>query len=170
MLSQNPSTVGVRRWYRRHANEPEIKERLRRYCREYRKRNRENPEYKKRKAASDLRGVLKVRGTTKFKSKRNAIAEKWMATNPKARQIFRESTARWRRRNPGKVKAHEVVRKAIRAGVLVRPSRCTACHKIPKRRKDGRSGMHAHHRNHRKPLEVDWLCAPCHAIHRRKYQ
>src|SRR5713101_7591384 len=148
MLSQNPTTKAVRRWYRRHANEPEVRDRLRRYCREYRKRNRNNPKYKKRKAQSDLRALLKVRGTSKFKTKRNQIAENWKVNNPKARRIFCESTAKWRRRNPEKVRAHWLLNDAVKAGRIRRPSRCSVCHRIPKRGRDGRSGIHGHHRNY----------------------
>lgn len=49
--------------------------------------------------------------------------------------------------------AHMQVFKAIRAGVLVRPSACSYC---------GREGrIEAHHEDHSKPLEITWLCHSC---------
>jgi len=44
--------------------------------------------------------------------------------------------------------------RALRKGILVRPSKCQRCNK---RRK-----VHAHHDDYTKPLDVNWLCSRCH--------
>ena len=51
-------------------------------------------------------------------------------------------------------KAHYIVRRTIVAGLLIRPSQCSACNTLcyP----DG------HHADYTKPLEVEWLCNSCH--------
>jgi hypothetical protein len=63
--------------------------------------------------------------------------------------------------------AHQQVSIAIREGELVRPDACELC---PSRRGDWPSWViHAHHEDYARPLDVIWLCAPCHhrvhAIH-----
>ncbi|SRR5216684_2263199 len=60
----------------------------------------------------------------------------------------------WRKRYPEKDRAHRVVFNALRNGQLVRPRACSNCGKvcIPQ----------AHHPDYEKPLEVIWLCRPCH--------
>jgi hypothetical protein len=59
---------------------------------------------------------------------------------------------RWRERNPEKVKAHWTVSNAIRYGKLKRQP-CQEC---------GNPKSHAHHHDYNKPLDVIWLCHPCH--------
>jgi hypothetical protein len=59
-----------------------------------------------------------------------------------------------------KQRAHTAVTKAIKDGELVRPKRCEECGKRPNRRKNHR--IVAHHDDYNKPLQVRWLCSPCH--------
>lgn len=56
--------------------------------------------------------------------------------------------------NPEKYKARYLVRNAIVAGKLKKPTRCSVC------KKQGR--IHGHHPDYSKPLEVVWLCDQCH--------
>lgn len=56
--------------------------------------------------------------------------------------------------------ARRITELAIKAGLLSRPSRCMSCGS------DAR--LDAHHSDYTKPLEIAWLCNPCHrAEHRR---
>ena len=57
-------------------------------------------------------------------------------------------------RYPGKAKAHYSVSNAVRDGRLVRPSSCSECSSTYK--------VEAHHDDYSKPLDVRWLCEPCH--------
>lgn len=57
-------------------------------------------------------------------------------------------------RHPEKAAAHEAVAKAIRKGLLVRPSGCQDCPWIGK--------PESHHDDYTKPLSVRWLCRGCH--------
>ena len=60
-------------------------------------------------------------------------------------------------KNPNKKNAHMAVDAAIRAGVIENPQVCYGCGcKPPEHR------IEAHHHNYSKPLEVIWLCTPCH--------
>lgn len=58
----------------------------------------------------------------------------------------------WRAEDARRVRAHNAVARAIRAGELVRQPCCRCA--------DAKSV--AHHEDYDKPLEVMWLCQPCH--------
>ena len=60
--------------------------------------------------------------------------------------------------SPVQATAHEAVKRAIRIGELIRPTKCTACPRESVR-------IIAHHNDYSKPLEVEWWCEMCH----RKY-
>lgn len=57
--------------------------------------------------------------------------------------------------------AQTAVGNAVRDGRLHKPDRCSAC---------GAAGhLEGHHPDYEKPLEVKWLCTPCHGkAHRRR--
>ena len=57
--------------------------------------------------------------------------------------------------SPIKAKAHEIVKRAIKIGGLIRPTECSACPRENVR-------ILAHHTDYSKPLEVDWWCESCH--------
>ena len=59
-------------------------------------------------------------------------------------------------------KARTIVRRAVDAGILIRPSTCSRCMDAPGTGSDGRSLIHAHHHDYQKPLSIEWLCARCH--------
>lgn len=58
--------------------------------------------------------------------------------------------------------ARKKVERALRSGALVRPDRCDHCGKVGK--------VEGHHDDHARPLEVMWLCRPCHRRRDRKLQ
>lgn len=65
-----------------------------------------------------------------------------------------------------KERARAVINHAVSRGELVRPSACEECSGPGREYKDGRAGIHAHHDDYSKPLEVRWLCGNCHdAVH-----
>lgn len=49
---------------------------------------------------------------------------------------------------------------ALRSGRVRKPRRCSACRR-PKR-------LEAHHRDHSRPLDVEWVCSSCHGELRRR--
>lgn len=63
----------------------------------------------------------------------------------------------WDENTPMAVKqwANAVVTEALRRSILVRPEACEKCGYT-------RSGLHAHHQDYMRPLEVRWLCPACH--------
>jgi len=63
-----------------------------------------------------------------------------------------EITRAWRREDSRRTAAHSAVGRAIRTGDLVRQP-CVRC---------GEAKSLAHHEDYDKPLDVMWLCQPCH--------
>lgn len=59
-------------------------------------------------------------------------------------------------------RARHLANVAVRLGFLKRPTTCPKC-----RRTD--LGIHAHHKDYSKPLDVLWFCSECHGkLHRKK--
>lgn len=56
---------------------------------------------------------------------------------------------------PEKARARDALNGAIRRGRIKKPSRCEECGAHRK--------LHGHHHDYSKPLDVEWLCPPCHA-------
>lgn len=57
---------------------------------------------------------------------------------------------------PEKRRARQCVRNAVKKGLLIRPTTCSEC-------KCEAQFIEAHHADYSKPLEVVWLCKPCHS-------
>lgn len=98
------------------------------------------------------------------------------------REQERERNKRWHRNNPEKsaawnarkipatiernrqqragpvrgpvLRARDAVNNAVKAGRLIRPEACSQCGVV--------CTPHGHHPDYDKPLEVVWLCPPCH--------
>lgn len=72
-------------------------------------------------------------------------------------QNHREDIMKRRKENtdPVKLRARQMVRKAVLSGKLKRPEICFDCG-LKKR-------THGHHEDYSKPLAVIWLCAKCHS-------
>lgn len=74
------------------------------------------------------------------------------AKEPERIKASREVIRAWREEDSRRVLAHSSVARAIRNGSLVRQP-CVRC---------GEAKSVAHHEDYDKPLEVMWLCQPCH--------
>lgn len=72
------------------------------------------------------------------------------------RKVF-ESRLKTCEKNPSKARAYKVVEAALACGEISNPGVCYGCgcssdeHRIE-----------AHHHDYSKPLEIIWLCTPCH--------
>lgn len=81
----------------------------------------------------------------------------WMGRSPDPAERRRAGLRKWqrdyRKRNPAKARAREITKAAIKRGDLVKQP-CADC---------GAAGpVDSHHHDYSKPLEVTWLCKPCH--------
>lgn len=59
--------------------------------------------------------------------------------------------------NPTKKHAYMAVSAAVRAGAITRPNSCQGCGCS-----DAEHRIEAHHYDYSRPLDVIWLCTPCH--------
>lgn len=74
------------------------------------------------------------------------------AKNPERIKASIEVNRLWRVEDRRRSAAHSAVARALRNGELLREP-CTRC---------GNEKSVAHHEDYDKPLEVTWLCQPCH--------
>ena len=72
-----------------------------------------------------------------------------------------EYRKRYQQDNPIKCGARTMVSNSVRDGKLKRGEICESC--------GGSGGLHGHHDDYAKPLEVRWLCCPCHFTWHAKY-
>ena len=79
--------------------------------------------------------------------------------NPNWRGGVSKNYYRYKKRsalkNPMMVKAHAAVARAVKSGKLIKQP-CEKC---------GDEKTQAHHDDYSKPLDVRWLCDPCHRAH-----
>lgn len=98
----------------------------------------------------------KRRHRLKYPGQYTEVVRQWKQDHP---EQARANQRKWVAANTERVRlmarAGSRVQAALRAGVLTRPSVCEQC---------GASGgrIEAAHADYSKPLEVRWLCCPCH--------
>lgn len=81
--------------------------------------------------------------------------QEWYRRNGRKRNPnYADVAFLWQQQNPEKVKAKNIVHKAIRQGIIRKPIQCSNCSIETK--------LIAHHNDYSKPLEVIWLCVSCH--------
>jgi hypothetical protein len=95
----------------------------------------------------------KTRGGENGRERAGQKTRELYARNPGA---HRKENVRTKARNPDKRRARLVVAMRIYRGTLIRPTKCERCGIECK--------PEAHHHDYAKPLDVEWLCKPCHRI------
>lgn len=78
---------------------------------------------------------------------------RWRKTE-KGQTSLRKTYVEQRAKSPEKYKARTLLNAAVLSGKVVKPYCCATCKKPRK--------LAAHHPDYSKPLEVIWLCYPCH--------
>ena len=81
----------------------------------------------------------------------------------KRKKQFAETAKRMYEKYPEKWRARSKVSYAIRTGKIVKPDKCSNCHKVKQK-------LEAHHDDYIKPLNVRWLCIQCHNQHHHQEQ
>lgn len=76
------------------------------------------------------------------------------------RERERARKMKWKRDNPEKHCAHQLVHQALKRGRLTKPTTCARCEAVTPH-------TQAHHSDYTKPLDVEWLCRICHAEEHR---
>jgi hypothetical protein len=82
------------------------------------------------------------------------LAEQAKAWNEANRERVSEHDKRRRRKSRTKLHAWWAIQDAVRRGHVQKPEHCSNCGTA--------CSPDAHHADYEKPLEVEWLCRPCH--------
>ena len=97
----------------------------------------------------------------KWKEKYNVARKRWKDSH-KAEGTYNRGnrtaqTQRYTKKNSQKVKAEQMLNKAVNTGKIIKPVTCPICEN---------SGeeyiITGHHEDYTKPLNVDWMCCYCH--------
>lgn len=88
--------------------------------------------------------------------------EKIKEYNKKYIQENREKIRDLAKRHPEKVKAREMLHTQVKLGKIIPYEFCQICNEKTK--------LQGHHTDYSKPLEVIWLCIPCHKKQHYKYK
>lgn len=96
------------------------------------------------------------------RTKGGKATERRRNQKPARRKELAARSRRWGEDNLLKIRAQRKVSTALRSGKLVRPESCQDCRGVVQR-------LHAHHENYSRPLDVLWLCVPCHGKRNPNY-
>jgi hypothetical protein len=94
----------------------------------------------------------RARSTEEGLERSRQVARRHYAKNRIALLISDKQRAQ---RDRQKIRARNAVSRALRTGRLVRASSCSACGRTERK-------LQAHHADYARPLDVIWLCSPCH--------
>ncbi len=144
--------------------DPEARRQYQRdYNRRYRAANRDrliaaSKEAYRRRKAEDPEGECAKRTAWRHANleKVRECNRQWEQANP---DKIRAKNLNDRARNPEGYRARYTLNNAVRAGRLERES-CELC--------GSDENVHGHHHDYSQPLDVQWLCAFCHAQHHRE--
>lgn len=106
-----------------------------------------------------VRAKNRLRGLSPEHKKANRQRYRKAMSTPEGREKENAYKKRWRLNNKEKRTAHLRTANAIRYGVL-KWSPCERC--------NSEDNVDAHHEDYSKPLDVTWLCKPCHGIRHRE--
>ena len=88
-----------------------------------------------------------------------ASKRRYQENKPEIQYRFGRIECRTVKRTGDKQAARRAVTKMVAAGALIKPEGCSKCGCIP----IDSSDLEGHHADHvRRPLDVEWLCLPCH--------
>jgi len=85
---------------------------------------------------------------------RQSAKERQRAAYQADPEKYRAIQRAYRARNAEKCAARQWVSNEIQAGRLIRPTHCPKCGRVER--------VEAHHPDHSKPSEIEWLCRVCH--------
>lgn len=107
----------------------------------------------------EILALTRERRNANIEEVRSKARQRFQRTRQQNPEQHRAINRRWADNHRDRIRvakrAGEAVRRAIRRGSLVRPDVCSRC---------GNSGVpiEAAHKDYSKPLDIVWLCRPCH--------
>lgn len=120
--------------------------------------------YKCRHCKKDFKQKLIIDAKVPYKNKIyyyysctkcNTLRIKKYRNTDKGRQIINSAVYRSIKKHPEKQKARELFNYAVRSKKILKPNICEQC--LQEKTLEG------HHIDYTKPLDVVWLCRPCHS-------
>lgn len=81
-------------------------------------------------------------------------ARKEYAQTEQGKERLQAGKNAYHKRYPARYVARNAVNNAVRDGRLHKPSQCESC--------SNETALHGHHCDYNKPMDVMWLCDPCH--------
>lgn len=98
----------------------------------------------------------KIKEYNKVRDKSDArkSAKKIYESSVEGKFVRKSISKKYRDSKPKVYKAHNLVNSHLRDGKLLKPETCENC--------KGNYKLEGHHCDYNKPLEVIWLCVPCH--------
>jgi hypothetical protein len=75
--------------------------------------------------------------------------------DPEFREQVKEGGRQGRKKHPQKIRARNLLNRAVNSGRVHRPLCCSRCGGDSRR-------IEAHHHDYTKPLDVTWFCSACH--------
>lgn len=126
-------------------------------ARERRRAWRQQPRVKEWDRQYAQREYVKTRARENAKTPGAVASRRKYRLTEKSKRALREWKRRYDAAHPEKSAAHSKVAHALKRGVLSKRP-CEKC---------GDPRSEAHHDDYSKPLDVRWLCRPCHMEHHR---
>ena len=178
--------IYMREWNSKNPDKV-IKSRKKKYLKNKEEINRKNSEWvnNNREKSNEIKKAYKDRNREKYLAQQREYANKRYVENrekllsdrltPESKEVYQK----WYEENKVRLNAEYLqnyhtsdemkrkhsarnkVRRALSSGVLVRPKECSRCGSLLR--------LQAHHEDYSKPLEVEWLCVPCHKKEHSKH-
>lgn len=107
-----------------------------------------------------VRAYDRTRGQLEPRKAANRARYRKVTADPERRTVEWRRSAKWRTTHALQRKAHVLLNNSLKNGRIERPAVCSRC--------GDRCVPHGHHEDYTKPLEVVWLCKPCHGKRHRE--
>lgn len=109
------------------------------------------------KRQTTCRECFKAYNAERYQKKREEIKKRVADYREKNPETAFNTRLKACEKNPTKYNANKLIEAALRAGKLVKPHECSVCGC-----KNTDHRIEAHHEDYTKPLDIVWVCTPCH--------
>lgn len=111
-------------------------------------------------AAQKAKYYTRKEGETDREYNNNRRKAKYLL-NEVYRESIKELNRQLYKKNKHKSDARAKLNYAVKKGLIIRPDACSKC---GKKAPDEVKRIEAHHEDYSKPLDIVWLCGPCHFV------
>lgn len=127
----------------------------------YWKENKEKVAQQKRKYYENNKESVREHTRQHYKNNKNTIRNRMQQHYEENKENILDRNRK--RAGTQAVRARQIIRRKVFNGHIIKPNYCQECGMTVEKEK-----LQAHHTNYDKPLEVTWLCPPCHGKTWRK--